>query len=343
MTETPVFLHSSWRTSSTWLWQQFRNLPETLCFYEPFNEDLPTISRQTALERGVDSWKSGHARTAAYYLEYLPLIRKSGGVRLNQPPFAYDWFIPVGGLAGTLRPAEIRYVSLLIRAAQKRDRTAVLGFTRSLGRITPLKKVFGGTHLFLFRNLWGQWMSFLDQKRKGENFFYYIMRVVADQPEDRFLTDIHNFYFRRSVTLAANLGVLTQLGGLPTQKFTRIVFDLLPEGEMFEMFMAIHLYLYLHAAFSADVIVDSTEMARNPDYRRQCETEVTRITGLRVDFSGGKQETQRIEMLNGAIDWQRIEQHAGLAVASLQHLHDRSGLERLADHLMRTAIRESQA
>jgi hypothetical protein len=338
-----VFIHSSWRTSSTWLWQQFRHLPETLCFYEPFNEDLSTMSRQRLAERGVDSWRSGHARTAPYFLEFTPLARKGGGVRLHRPQFAYDWFIPSGGLTGSLRREEIRYVALLLRRAERDGRTPVLGFTRSLGRITPLKQVFGGAHIFLFRNLWGQWMSFLDQKRKGEPFFCAILRVIADQPEDRFLRDIHNFYFRRCMELAADHGVLPKLAGVPSGRLTRLVFDLLPEGEMFEMFMAIHVYLYLHAAFSCDVLIDSTELSRNPDYARQCEADLRRSTGLCVDLSAGAQKTQRVAMVNGAVDWRRILQHARLAAAHLQAFHERAHLDRLADRLLGAALAESEA
>jgi len=339
----PVFIHSSWRTSSTWLWQQFRYLPETLCYYEPFHEDLSAMSRQTALEMDIDSWKSGHAQTAPYFMEYVPLLRKAGGVRLHQTPFPYEWFIPQGGLTGRLRREEIRYLSLLIRHAEKQNRTAVLGCVRSLGRIAPLKEAFGGVHIFLLRNLWGQWMSFVDQRRKGNNWFYNKLRLIANQPEDRFLTDIHNFYFRRCVELAVAHKVLPQLGGLPAPQFTKVVFDLLPEGEMFELFMAIHLYLSLHAFFVADIAVDSTEMTRNPDYRRHCEEQVLQTTGLTVDFSSGKQPTQRAEMVNGAIDWQRIGRHANVAIASLQDIHDRTILERLANKLIAAAIAEAGA
>ena len=340
----PVFLHSSWRTSSTWLWQRFRQLPNTLCFYEPFHEMLPTISRQTASTFGADSWRSGHAQTAPYFFEYIPMIRRGRGVRLHQRPFSYDWFIPQGGLTGSMRRDEIRYVALLIRAARRTGRVPVLGFTRSLGRITPLKALFGGFNLFLLRNLWGQWMSVLDQRRKGGDsvFFYNVIRVIADQAEDRFLSDIHNFYFRRCVELAGKHGVLAQLANLPAAQFIRIVFDLLPEGEMFEMFVAVHLYLYLHASFTADFILDSTEMSRNPDYRHHCEAEVRQATGLAVDFSGSRQETLHVEMIKGTIDWQRIRQHARLAVAALEAHHDRAALDRLADRLISATIAEAR-
>src|ERR671916_606203 len=73
-----VFIHSSWRTSSTWFWQKFRTLPTTLCFYEPFNPQLSIISRETAATLDPKSWKldsgipiaSGHPGDLPYFVEF---------------------------------------------------------------------------------------------------------------------------------------------------------------------------------------------------------------------------------------------------------------------------------
>ena len=38
-------------------------------------------------------------------------------MRLFAPEFSYQWFLPVGGPTGNLRPQEARYLALLIRHA----------------------------------------------------------------------------------------------------------------------------------------------------------------------------------------------------------------------------------
>ena len=43
-----IFLHSSWRASSTWFWTKFRPFPQTVCYYDVFNEQLLTIVRDQA-------------------------------------------------------------------------------------------------------------------------------------------------------------------------------------------------------------------------------------------------------------------------------------------------------
>ena len=76
-------IHSSWRTSSlasSWFFFKFRSFKETMCFDEPFNEDLKEISREKASSADPQSSDSHHPASDPYYLEYLPLISNPGGV-----------------------------------------------------------------------------------------------------------------------------------------------------------------------------------------------------------------------------------------------------------------------
>ena len=107
-TAPPVFIHSAPRTSSTWFWAKFRELPSTLCFYECFNEAMAWLDRDQASVRDSKSWDSRHSQAEPYYKEFVPLIRRSGGVRLFQPAMTNQWFMPIGGLKGELRQSEKR-------------------------------------------------------------------------------------------------------------------------------------------------------------------------------------------------------------------------------------------
>jgi hypothetical protein len=83
-----------------------------------------------------------HPAAEAYLLEFILLIRKTGGVRLFAPEISYRWFVPVGSPGGDLRPQEIKYLALLIRHASRLRRIPVFGFTRSLGRLPAIKSNF---------------------------------------------------------------------------------------------------------------------------------------------------------------------------------------------------------
>src|SRR5215472_7987945 len=149
----PIFIHSSWRASHTWFWLKFREQPSTVCFYEAFNECLASLTRSEALSLAPSSWNSRHPATEPYYREFVPLIRKSGGVRLFTPEISYRWFLPTDGPNGDLRPGEVKYLALLIRHAKRLGRIPVFGFVRSLGRVAAIKKRFPGLHIFQYRNL----------------------------------------------------------------------------------------------------------------------------------------------------------------------------------------------
>src|SRR5215467_2395377 len=110
----PIFIHSSWRASHTWFWLKFREHASTVCFYEPFHECLATLTRSEALSIGPHSWNSRHPAGEPYHREFVPLIRRAGGVRLFVSQISYRWFLPVGGPFGDLRPEEIKYLALLI-------------------------------------------------------------------------------------------------------------------------------------------------------------------------------------------------------------------------------------
>ena len=187
---SPIFLHSSWRASHTWFWLKFRKHPATVCFYEPFHESLGTLTRSEAESRYPDSWNSRHPSTEPYLLEFIPLIRKAGGVRLFVPEISYRWFLPVGGHTGNLHPEEIKYLALLIRHADRLRRTPVFGFTRSLGRLPAIKKQFPGIHIFQHRNLWTQWMSWIDYKKNNNEYFLHRVLEIMIVTKDPYLSSI---------------------------------------------------------------------------------------------------------------------------------------------------------
>src|SRR5262249_55716211 len=107
------------------------------------------------------------------YQEYTPLIRPTGGVNLFDSAMPMEWFIPLGGLRGELRAAERNYLTQLAQLAEKDHKSPVFGEVWSLGRMWPIKRALPGYHIFQYRNLWPQWLSYLWYKQvKGSRTFY---------------------------------------------------------------------------------------------------------------------------------------------------------------------------
>jgi hypothetical protein len=324
---SPIFIHSSWRASHTWFWLKFRCDPSTVCFYEPFHESLTTLTRSEALSLGRDSWNSRHPAGEPYYLEFIPLIRKAGGVRLFAPEFSYRWFLPVGGPTGNLRPQEIRYLALLIRRAGHLQRIPVFGFTRSLGRLAAIKKKFGGIHIFQSRNLWTQWMSVASYKRVGFNYFFEKMLRVMLEAQDPYFSSLVNrtmgHYLRflgteEGVTCTRNDN---HIGNSITKLLT-----LISDEDLFILYMGFHIYLYIQARLNADFVVDITKLARDKDYCDRTHNWITSATGLPIIFNDAAESQQYHPLDPALIDWREIRENLDFAVSMLDHAFDRREL-----------------
>ena len=171
MSNEPVFIHSGFRTASTWLWAKIRALPTTVAYCEYFHETLGVIERSKVPCCNSSAWASKHPKTAPYFLEFLPLISDGGGVKLYEDSMAFDRYIPAGGLNSALSDKETSYVQSLIDNASQQGKLAVLTECRTLCRSHALKAAFGGKTIFLHRNLFHQWASYSKLGVNGAPYF----------------------------------------------------------------------------------------------------------------------------------------------------------------------------
>lgn len=169
--DTPIFIHSSSRTSSTWLWAALRTSSNAIVYCEIFHEIMESIDCNKIASVTPASWRSNHPSSAPYFLEFLPLVEPEGGIREYSRSMAAERFIPADGLNGSISLEERAYVSRLLRQAQTWKKTAVLTDTRTLGRMRALKKEFGGYHVLFYRNLFHQWASYSSQMLQGNSYF----------------------------------------------------------------------------------------------------------------------------------------------------------------------------
>ena len=95
----------------------------------------------------------------------------------------------------------------------------------------------------------------------------------------------------------------------------------LPEHDVFAMFMALHIYLYLHAQVSADLTIDVARMAQDHSHRAAIEGDIRQRTKLPISFSDVRDEPRNsIDMDVEAIDWEEIERHALVAARHLREV-----------------------
>ena len=151
----PVFLHSGYRSGSTWFWDRFRRCQGAYGFCEPLNVKLAALTPDhIALDR-PDAWPSGHPSTIRPYTEeYAPLLAPAGGVLLYQPRFGVETYFQ-----SEPDPALSRYLDMLLRHAQRQGNLPVLGFCCSLGRVGWFRRHADAWNIVTWRNPRDQWVS----------------------------------------------------------------------------------------------------------------------------------------------------------------------------------------
>lgn len=332
-----IFLHSSFRTSSTYIWSRFRQASNCIAYYEVFHELLASITQQQISSIRSDAWNSQHPPGAPYFLEFLPLIQEQGGVAGFDPNLGYGDFVPASGPSGPAADAQAAYVRTLVDHAEQRGRVPVLTDTRTLGRVAGLKAVAPGTHAVIYRNLLRQWCSYTDQATCGNAYFLdTIIKTARHSQHDPVIRDL--------------LRMFPVEGASATDINT------------FYLFVFLHIHLYAHATASADFVIDVDRLANEAPYRAEIE-EFFAEQNVRVDFPDASPSTAfslvtfpcRREMLEqiqiisdaiiGKMPSERGRAFAGKVVTDLMDEHERHEFysKRLRSVLLSTRRDRDQA
>lgn len=273
-----LFIHSSFRTASTWLWAKFRQ-PGVLALCEPFNEFLGEVTLDNIEDRRPDSWQSGHPETGPYFIEYAPLVGGIG-VKHYKSDFAFERFIPTDGLLGKIESDEEVYLKGLVKLGQRSGQLPVLGCTRSLGRAFGIKQALGGSHIFLYRPLLDQWLSYWSQFEAGQPYFLQTVgRTVCMNCGRVPLFD----------RLANRLWVGEDVPG-NIAGFTDL-------EAAFEAFLASHLYLYSAAHKWADLVISTRQLAADPRYARETEAQLFGLSQLRLSLSDATRNVAKVHRI----------------------------------------------
>lgn len=256
-----IFLHSSFRVSGTWVWSRFRSIDRINAYYEVFNEQLGGITRAQLPHITPECWLSKHPPGPPYFLEFLPLVKRQGGVEKYHPAMAFDRFLPEGGIDGSISAAEGDYLCNLIAHAERLGKIPLLSFKRGLGRMRAIKSAFPGFHILVYRNLFHQWCSYTGQYRRGStSFFDAIRKTIEAGRQDPFFG-----YLRAHFPLDQ---------------------PAIDSSDYFYCFVLLHLYLYARVFEAADLVIDVNRIAADAAYRRAIETRIAAATGVAVDLAG---------------------------------------------------------
>lgn len=265
MPRTPVFLHSGFRSGSTWFWSRFRDCPDAYAYCEPFSVQHATLTPEAIAYNRPDSWASNHPTLRQpYFAEYEPLIRPGGGVEGFDPRFAVETYYKANA------DVEIqRYLTGLIDLARSRGKIPVFGFCRSLGRVAWFRRYLNGVHVTTWRNPRDQWCSSHAQWIENGNFHF----------------EVHYLLVAYVGSLSPEVGAL--LRGLPSIPSPTEITPDMPlfhdrggVTNRFRVFLRIFLLDMLLAIENSDVVVDLDLLSLSPPYRGEMTKRLRQETGL---------------------------------------------------------------
>jgi hypothetical protein len=189
----PIFIHSIFRSGSTYLWNKFRSSGNFWSYHEPFHEvllDLEIKNQKEIFGNPIEEHSKllGHPPTDKHYFwEYFTINKKVPAFRKE---FILDYFCTnIDDIYEDMG----NYLYFLIGYAPKRS---VFKFTRSSLRARWLKKNFDSVNIYLLRNPRLQFESYQSHFKKG-NLYFHTMSLITigkNQHKNKLFSEISEKY-----------------------------------------------------------------------------------------------------------------------------------------------------
>ena len=301
-----VFLHSGWRTGSTYFWNKFRRHERCLAFYEPFNEFLGSLSPSDVFLANAPQEPFHHpALEQPYFHEYLPILGPQGHPLFRDEFSCRNYFV-------TDQPLDDQraYLESLLTLAERQQRVPVLGCVRTLGRVVWLQRTFDTVNIALIRSPLSQWMSGQHLAEQGYRFFDRMHFLVLSQAQGSAIAAAH----------ARHHGI-PRLDNLPAAGMHTALSDMVeasPASMRLEVFLSVYYLSYMAALPHADLVVDIDRLSAEPGYRATVRTRIADLTGIDLDFADAR--TPRYKIAAGSELAFSLDDVRGAIAASLDPL-----------------------
>lgn len=149
MTHPPIVMQALWRTRGTYFWSVFRKRSGIRAYYEPLHAGLATNTD----EKWANDFQYGgmrrlrHPKVDGHYFREYPL-RPEGGVALFDRSISFGKFMLS---EQDEDPALATYLASLVDYAAQHGQQAFFKFVRGGLRAAYIRRVIGGTQIYLNR------------------------------------------------------------------------------------------------------------------------------------------------------------------------------------------------
>lgn len=311
MPKKPIFIHSLFRTGSTYVWNKFRQDDRYSCYYEPFNQFLSEISTERAYIWAYDSKATDEVRhpriTKNHLFEYKKLIKPGQkGIPFFKKSFSFDDYCK-----NDSNPGMKRYIDNLIHTAEAEGKTPVLQFNRSAFKIKWFKRYFPGSiNIYLARNSHDQWHSYISMLEENSLDIFLIMDVLTAG------INRNNQYFKR-------LGSYVHLVEFHSEKFYneeliyRALLDVYSYDELYHIFYFIWLTALWESACHSDILIAIDLVSSDKLYNKKIIELLNKNNIEGIDFSDAKSshyteyklESKKMEEIEGMVKSSIFQNH----------------------------------
>jgi len=253
----PIFIHSLFRTGSTYIWNKFRQNDRFYCYYEPFHQLLQHATVDNIENLMTKDYQSvNHPSLSKYYLyEYRGLLQNGRpGVTFFKKSFSFDEFCH-----NEENPDLKKYIDHLIMNAG--EKIPLFQFNRSALRVKWFKKNYPESlNIYLVRKPCDQWQSYLELYRKTNYITFFVMDLLIVS------VNCENEYFQ---PLAKYLSLIKYHSDSQEYEddFYRIILDSYSEEEKYLIFYYTWLRSMVENVLNADMVLNMNFLSQRPEYR----------------------------------------------------------------------------
>ena len=264
-----IFIHSLWRSSSTYFFDKFRNAPGFFAYQEPLHETVLAAATDAAafqrLSPPVEAHEAlRHPRMEKPYFDELAQTHAAWHDKISKSLIYEDYF----GHSGN--DGLIAFFESLIRAAPGRP---VFQECRTSLRINSLRASVGGVHIALLRNPWDQWWSFKISPYFGAAMQLLLQANGVPGAIDHARNAV-GFRVHRSATIA--------------KEIDHFVKHPLDHWQSYCVFFTLWCLAWKHARDNADIVINVDALGCFEDYRRGTVDHLARLGVEGTDFQDFK-------------------------------------------------------
>lgn len=273
----PLYLHSSWRSSSTYVWAKFRADPKAYCYFEPMAEHLRWADEKVL---GGVSWTYANhpPLDAPYRREFLPLLDPKDGIKgfPAEGPHVRYRLEP-----GDEAPQWVRYFDILSGHARALGRYPVFGMVRSSLRVGWFRAHMDGVHVYIERDPRRQFLSMMLQQSKGTPYFLERWVVILGNNRDDPLL----------APLCERIGLPRHDGpGDGRDAYYRWCAGQAEVPVLYAAFYYLHRLAARRLDGACDLVLNVDGIARDEDVRAEAEQGLAALTGVSVSFADCRPE-----------------------------------------------------